>query len=399
VWLALLLLVPGLGDAMAPLGYGRWVTVHLNASLYGWSSVPLLGLLFRAYLPRRGAGWMADVALMAWSGMLLFAVTGWLSGRTSGKLFMEWTGASRTVMAMGMGGLALALAVALGQRWREGGVWWGHGLLKAGALVVMAGIPVVMVMAADPSLYPPVNPDSGGATGGSLLGSTLALVALYVVVPWLLGLERRGSLRGMWFTAGVLVAHLGWFALLDHGDQSHYAVSQRVALSSLVIWVPLLVVHFRRFVWPQETRRWLAAFGVWGVVLTINGIGSFLPGVLDHWKFTNAMVGHVHIAMAGMVSNFNFLVLVALQRSTRWRGVLETPRAFWVWQGGTVIHAGALLIAGTLEAMHPSWLFEGHPVMTLLYTVRLLAGVAMAGASIFWFIRFHTFRGASDDAT
>ncbi len=56
VLLAVLLLFPALGNVFAPLTYGRWIPVHLNAQLYGWSSIPLIGLLFRLYGPKAGFG-------------------------------------------------------------------------------------------------------------------------------------------------------------------------------------------------------------------------------------------------------------------------------------------------------------------------------------------------------
>ena len=49
--LALLLAWPDLNALLAPLTYGRWVPVHLDALLYGWTALPLVGLLLRLYLP------------------------------------------------------------------------------------------------------------------------------------------------------------------------------------------------------------------------------------------------------------------------------------------------------------------------------------------------------------
>ena len=44
---------------------------------------------------------------------------------------------------------------------------------------------------------------------------------------------------------------------------------------------------------------------------------SFLPGVLDRIKFSQALVGHSHLAMAGFTTSFVVLVLV---RTTDWNG-------------------------------------------------------------------------------
>jgi cytochrome c oxidase cbb3-type subunit 1 len=63
-------------------------------------------------------------------------------------------------------------------------------------------------------------------------------------------------------------------------------------------------VYLRHFTWPAGSRRWLLAFAGWGAMLLITALFTFLPGVLDRWKFTNALVAHTHIAMAGMLTCF-----------------------------------------------------------------------------------------------
>jgi len=397
VLLATLLLVPSLGKLLEPFSYGRWVTVHLNASLYGWSSVPLIGLLFRVYLPHQKKTRWADAAVMVWSSVLLFALIGWLSGHTSGKLFMEWSGVSRWAILFGMAFLAAALWVGCFQRWGEQAESFLIKGIKIISLIFLSVIPVVMYLAADPSLYPPINPDSGGATGGSLLGSTLGIVVIYWITPFVLGLKQAGTnvplVRPFVPSFLLLLIHFAVFALLDHGDRSHHEITQIVALSSLLVWVPLLVRHMNRFVWPASSRRWLIAFAGWGGVLTLNGLFTFMPHVLDHWKFTNALVAHVHIAMAGMITSFNILILVVLNQSSPLGRAFSSRASFWTWQLGTVVHAVALLAAGTLEALHPAWLFTGHPVMNTLYGIRWAAGVVMLSAAWFWFVRVHKHRG------
>lgn len=406
VLLATLLLVPSLGRLLEPFSYGRWVTVHLNSALYGWSSVPLIGLLFLVYLPHQKKSRWADAAVIVWSSVLLFALIGWLSGHTSGKLFMEWSGASRWAILFGMAFLAAALWIAYIQRLHEQAESRHVKSLKVLSLVFLSVVPFVMYLAADPSLYPPINPDSGGATGGSLLGSTLGIVVIYWITPFVLGLKRGRS--GMIVPTSrledarpflpsfiLLLLHFAAFALLDHGDRSHHEIGQIVALASLVIWVPLLVHHMNRFVWPASSRRWLIAFAGWGAVLTLNGLFTFMPHILDHWKFTNALVAHVHIAMAGMITSFNILILVVLNQSSPLERIFSSRGSFWAWQFGTVVHAVALLVAGTLEVWHPAWLFTGHPAMNVLYGIRLAAGLVMLAAAWFWFSLAHENRGVA----
>ncbi len=137
-----------------------------------------------------------------------------------------------------------------------------------------------MAWAADPKLYPVINPDSGGATGGSLLGSTLGIVVLFLGFPWIAGLPLKRRSR-MLVVAWVLLAlHYGWFMALDHGHRSHHEASQIIALFSLVLWWPILIHYMSHFTWPEGSRRWLLAFAVWGVILLATALLTFLPGEL-----------------------------------------------------------------------------------------------------------------------
>lgn len=399
VLLAVLLLVPSLGVALQPFSYGRWVTVHLNASLYGWSSVPLLGLLFIQYFPANRPGRLGEIAVGVWSGVLLFAMIGWLTGHTSGKLFMEWTGPSRWGIMAGMCFLAVSLWVAFRWRIREKSVENSDEItgrlliaIKFLFLLLLSVIPFVMFVSADPSIYPPINPDSGGATGGSLLGSTLGIVVIYWLAPFVLNLERKAGLTRYMPILLLLILHLIAFLLLDHGDRSHHDTTQIIALSSLFIWVPLMFLHMRLFNWPRCSRIWLIAFACWGGILTLNGLITFMPSVLDAWKFTNALVAHVHIAMAGMVTNFNMLVLSVINHQYSGSGIFSSRKLFWSWQSGTALHATFLIMAGFLESMHPDWLFTGHPAINVLYLGRLVAGLMMLAPVWSWFLRAHAMK-------
>lgn len=93
LWLAVLLLWPGLNDLLAPLTYGRWVPLHLDWQLYGWCALPLVGLLFHYYLPEDDrAAFAARLSLAIWSLALLAGGLSWLAGGVGGKLFLDWAG-------------------------------------------------------------------------------------------------------------------------------------------------------------------------------------------------------------------------------------------------------------------------------------------------------------------
>lgn len=392
--MALLLLVPGLGAALGPLTFGRWVPLHLDLVLYGWLALPLVALLFRVFLPREGsAGRWAEGAVHVWSASLVVGALAWLAGQTSGKPFLDWEGGARAAFLINLVFLAGVLAAGLLRRTRSSAedaaaprstiaslwVFWGVLLLVLAAMGV----------ATSPRTYPPVNPATGGPTGASLLGSTLAVIVIFALTPLFLGLRERvrgGRRRAALEVFGALAAHGAFFFAVGQGDHSHREPLQIAAVATLLVWGWLLPRWLRRFDWPAGSGPWLVAFLAWGGILLASAVPMFLPGLLDRIKFTNALVGHAHLAMAGMATSFAALLLVVLNQETRLRDVLADRAAFAVWNAGNLMHVAALVAAGAVEALEPGVVFRAAPEILLLYAVRAAAGAAMLGAAARWIV-------------
>lgn len=381
--LATLLLSPRLGDWTAPLSYGRWAALHLDLTLYGWLAVPLLGLLLRAYgLDERPRA--VGLALALWSGALAAGAATWLAGRTSGKLFLDWSGGAARLFAVAQAAIVALLAAA---------AWLAYGdeaaarplgaarrrfALRALGVAALAGVPAVLLFAERADVYPAIDPASGGPTAASLVGSTLALVALVLLAPRLAGLPRRDP-RGGGVVAAAFVSHAVLFAVVDHGDRANDA-PQLLLLATVALWAVLLPRDLRRFAWPRVTERWRAAATAWGALLVVTGVAQFAGEPLARLKFTHALVAHAHLAMAGFASAFAALLL---------RLGIGTPPAgeratFWLWQGGTAAHVAALAALGALEAADPALLLRGGATVTALFALRWLAGAAMLGAALRW---------------
>jgi cytochrome c oxidase cbb3-type subunit 1 len=322
----------------------------------------------------------------------------WLAGLSSGKLFLEWSGPTRVLLPLAM----LLLVAALARGWvrgagllRERDLGRQHPVQTAAAarlalLVALAAVPFVLYWAAGPEVYPSFNPDSGGATGSSLLGSSLGIVAVLLLAPVLAGLRRRHEVlspRTRRAIPGVLVLHWSAFALGGHGQRSHHELGQQLALASLALWVPLVVVWLRGFVWPRVARRWLVAAAVWSGALLLTSLATFSPGVLERLKFTNALVGHSHLAMAGAITSFHGALLQAVHRGDRLAGALGPRLPFLVWQGGCAVQVAALFVLGGLEAAEPGRLFRPDAAAAFWYDIRLLGGAAMLAASAVWLRR------------
>ena len=379
--LSLLLLFPELNAVLGPLTYGRWMPLHLDLALYGWLALPLVALLFRAYQPpARAGGW----AVQVWSGTLVAGAASWLLGRTTGKAFLDWQGLARVAFLANLAFLAVVLAAGLVRRKEER--LWGLWALWVGLL----GVAVLMAFATSTRTYPPINPATGGPTGASLLGSTLAVIAIFLATPLVVPippLPRAGgegagkTARGVFLAFG---AHCAFFAFVGLGEHTHREPLQIAAVASLLVWAWLLPRWLGGFDWPAGSRPWLVAFLAWGGALLASAVPMFLPGLLDRIKFTNALVGHAHLAMAGMATSFAALVLTVLNRETALAGVLADRAAFVLWHAGNAAHVAALAGAGALEAADPGIAFRGDRSITVLYALRAAAGTAMLLAAVRW---------------
>lgn len=384
-WLGLVLLIPQLGGIIAPFSYGRLMPMHMDWHLYGWSSIPLVGLLMTVYFARlRNVMLWTHLGLLFWSLGLLSSGFLAAAGLSSGKLFLSWGGASRVLFPLGQAGLLALLLWGFIRLCRDGttGKWLlaGQGAL----LLLLASSPVALFIAADPHIYPPIDPESGGATGHSLLASSLGIIGIFIVLPLLLKrLPTEGHNTRLRAVLGFYALSWLCWAFIRHGNASNLAADQVFGLFVLVIWIPVVSVYLLGYQWPQATRKWLWAFLSWWGLLTFTGFLDFMPGMLDLVKFTNALVAHAHLAMAGMVTSLNMLILGTLNERALEDGVASW-RSFWVWQGGCAVYVIAMQIQGIREGLDPTVLFDFNLGTTLLYTVRLMAGIAMTVAGISW---------------
>lgn len=376
-WLAVLLVWPGAGAWTGAVGYGRWMPVHMNWQLYGWCALPLVGALLAGCLHAGHAAAKAHarVVLGGWTLALALGGAAWLGGVTSGKLFLDWAGWARPVLAVAMSLLWTVLAAHLW--WRRAEARTGRWRVAAGLVAGLGVVPAMMYWVAGREVFPTVNPDSGGATGASLLGSTLGIVCVFGLLPCLLGMRRSEGARTAWFW-WALAGSLAVFGVIDRGNASHHEIGQIAGLGLLLVWVPLLWIYGYAWRWSAGSRRWMAAAGVWWGVLVASGWATFLPGVSEAWKFTHALVGHAHLALAGLVTAVNFVVLNELDpsRPAGGRGV------FWWWQGGCVAHVALMLGLGAVEAERAAELFYGAGWTRAIFAARLAAGLAMLAASV-----------------
>ena len=387
VWLAVLLIYPAAGRWMGEWSYGRWTPVHLNFQLYGWMALPLVAWAIRMFRADREtfAVW-ARAALVLWSLALTIGAISWLAGSSSGKLFLDWSGYARIFFPLAILFLWSVLALAYLKAWRDSG---NRGLFirfaKLAGLALLLLVPFAIYIASSPAIYPAVNPDTGGPTGASQLESTLVIVLILFLLPY--GLTRRKTAGSSWIISSWIIFAIETLLCLGLGREnvSHHRPDQFISLASLLVWAPLIPAYFNAFEWPRPTRAWRFAVFAWWAILVPTGWTFFLPGILDRLKFTDSLVGHSILAMAGFVSSLLILILaILLDRDGE---VFNSRWAFIAWHGATLAYVVLFLIAGWREGADPAFTIVPSLPRNVLYVTRLGLGVAMTAASAQWLLQ------------
>src|ERR1019366_4813585 len=136
------------------------------------------------------------------------------------------------------------------------------------------------------------------------------------------------------------------------------------------------------FVWHGNTRRWRIAFLSWWSVLIPTGWCLFLPGVLDRFKFTDGLVGHSLLAMAGFTSSLLIFVMVQLLGEDGW--IFDRPWSFYLWHASVLAYVVLMLSAGWREGADPAFTMVPGTLRNAAYGLRLLLGISLLAASADW---------------
>jgi len=386
VMLAVLLLMPRLNNLLGEWTYGRWIMVHMNLELYGWTALPLLGFLFAIYGAKHRAvvKWCRPV-LWAWSTALGVGAFSWLSGHSSGRLFLDWSGYAGVLFPMAMVAIwVLLLAALIANQFQPQAEPVRWILAKIAGLGVLLAVPFLIYVASGPGGYPAVNPDTGGPTGTSQLESSLAIVGVLLLLPFGLTKRHAEQSRAVTIAWVTLLAEGLLCGLLSRSDISHHLPTQYLSLGSMLVWIPLIPAYFAAFEWNSNTRRWRFAFLWWWAALVITGWVLFLPGVLDHFKFTDGLVGHSFVAMAGFTSSLMIFAMVQLLGDGGW--IFNRSRSFYLWHGSVIAYIVVVTVAGWREGFDPSFTIVPGLERNALYTLRLLTGISMLVASVDWLV-------------
>ncbi len=380
LYLSLLLIYPHW--QLGSFSYGRWVPVHLNVQLYGWTALPLVAWLFSIYQVRRSrvARW-APAAVWAWTAALAMGAMHWLKGETGGKIFLDWKDGALWAFVVALVILWCVLAIS----WRAGAPEWTRRKrgLSLGGLVILGMVPAAIILTASPRTYPPVDPLTGGPTGSSLLGSSLIVVGLMLMLPRVVatsGFGRAGL--GTW---GYFAFCWIFFGVAEAVGGSHFDWWQNVSLLLMPPWAWLLARDWSGFKWPDESQVWRwAVFAWWGLLVTTAYL-MYFPWILDRIKFTQGLVAHSHLAMAGFTTSFCALLIVLLTGRT-----VGGRASITIWHLASFVMVITLAWMGWREGEEPSWMVMKPAWRELGLAVRTSCGFAMFVVSAVWLYQWNS---------
>lgn len=380
LYLSLLLCFPSL--QAGPITYGRLIPVHLNVQLYGWTAMPLLGWLLSIYeVDFSQSRNSSQAAVWSWSAALAIGVMHWLAGSTSGKIFLDWQNGSLWAFVAAQ----LVIWWILAAAWRERSSMWSQ-FKRYGSMIGLAAlamVPVSMVFAASPEVYPPVDKATGGPTGSSLLGSTLFVIGLMLLLPRAT-LQRKQAATESWAMWGFFI--LSWivFAVGEAIGGSHYDTIQIVSLCFLLPWVSLIPRDWRKFRWGNGSEAWRMAMILWWAILVVSGCLMYFPGILDRLKFTQGLVAHSHLAMAGFTTSF-----CALLAHTLSGNAIGGRISVGMWQAASLVMVFSLAVMGWLEGESPAWMQHQPLWRSIGLHIRTVSGLVMLLVSVLWWTRWN----------
>lgn len=385
--LSILIAYPDANSILPQINFGRLIPVHLNLQLYGWSAIPLLGLILNLFLDK--TQWnrrSSSIPVIIWALSLCVGALSWISGNSSGKLFLEWQGFAKYFFLFNLSFLwcFIAYSYYLGQLRQDSK---SARILKLALLALLSGIPFIFYQALDPNLFPPINKISSGATGSSLLLSTLAVIFIMLILPLILQIKRAKTYKiYLGFIFFFLHAFLSKYINLSHS--TNFDKDQIIGLSSLIIWIPLLFLYYRNFNFPEYCRLWLLSCLFWGTILTLTAIYMFLPPHLLVAKFSSYLVTHVHLAMGGFISSLCMVILSSLPTANSY---LANKKLFSLWHIGLLMHFTSTLLLGFLESLTNGVLYHYQGSLAewvvYVYMIRIVAGSILTYCPMNWLFK------------
>lgn len=408
--------IPELLASPAWLTFGRVRPAHLNAMIYGWASIAMLGvslwMIPRLVHTELHWGRLATVGIWIWNIGLVIGVLGMLFGVTDGLEWLEmhrWLADPWLVVGGGMVGLSLLRTLAARDI--------DH--LYVSVWYIMAAylwFPIIFLV----GNWPWRGVESAAANwfyAHNALGLWLTAVCLgaaYYFIPKVLGrpiYSYQLSLLGFW-TLAFFYALNGMHHLIG-GPLPTWMITTSIVASVLML-IPVLAVavnqhmtvvgRFRALRY-SPTLRFVVLGAIAYTAVSLQGMFTSLREVNRVTHFTHWTIAHSHVGVYWFVTFVLFgAIYYILPRLVghEWPSARLIRWHFWSVLIGIGVYVIALTVYGVLQGLalvDPQVPFQTSVEVAMPgLVIRSLAGLILsAGHVIFAWHVWLMMRGVSPE--
>jgi cytochrome c oxidase cbb3-type subunit 1 len=169
------------------------------------------------------------------------------------------------------------------------------------------------------------------------------------------------------------------FGVTEAMGGTHRDAWQIAPMLMLVPWAWWLPHDWKHFEWPDGSAVWRRAMFAWWVALVLSGVLMFQGDLLDRFKFTQGLVAHTHLAMAGFTTSFCGLLCILITHRP-----LGGTASVATWHAAALVMVLALATSGWREGENFQWMSDPPTWRTLGFLLRTLCGAVMLAASAHW---------------
>ena len=407
--------LPDLLTGHAWLTFGRVRPVHLNAMIYGWASMGMLGISLwmipRLVHTELRLARVATAGIWLWNIGVLVGLIGILAGYSTG---LEWLEMPRfaAVPALVLGGAMVGIPLLVTLRHRKVDHLYVSVWYIMGAYV---WFPIIYFIGNWPSFTGVESAAVNWFYAHNVLGLWLTAInlgAVYYLIPKILGrpiFSYQLSLLGFWSLA-FFYALNGMHHLIG-GPLPTWMITTSIVASALMI-IPVLAVAvnhhmtmFGRFgaLRYSPALRFIVLGAISYTAVSLQGMFTALRSVNRITHFTHWTIAHAHVGVYGFVTFVVFgSIYYIMPRLVdhEWPSARLIRWHFWLVLGGLVLYVVPLTITGVLQGMallDPQTPFSRSVEVTIPgLWIRSVAGLVLTSGHLVF--AWHCWRMIRDNA-
>ncbi|MFN7145649.1 MAG: cbb3-type cytochrome c oxidase subunit I [Myxococcota bacterium] len=381
--------------------FGRLRTAHLNAMIYGWASLAMLGVScwLVPRLVRRPLQWprLALLGGLVWNVGLLYGIPALLAGTTDGLEWLEldraWADPWLVIGGAMVGGALLRTLVGSTVEHLYVSVWYIGG--------AFVWFPMIFVLGNLPVWYGIDSAAVNWFYAHNALGfwlTAINLAAIYYLLPKVLGRPIHSyqlSLVGFW--ANAFFYSLNGMHHLIAGPLPTWMIATSIVASMMMI-IPVGAVAINHHLTMagrfkalrySPTLRFVVLGAVAYTAVSVQGIFTAFVEVNRVTHFTHWTIAHSHVGLYAFVTMVLFgSIYYILPRllDREWPSPALIAWHFWLALGGISAYVLALIVGGVLQGLaliDPARPFEDSVTVTLPFLlIRTIAGFVLTAAHV-----------------